>query len=247
MERFKDKTVLITDAGSGIGKSLALSFAEEGARVVLCGESFAKVKEVEEEIGERAMAVSMDASSLKDWKKTVLAVHERFGKIHILINNAGIADQTPFEYLTEETFRTSLEANLMSVFYSYKTAAEDMKELGWGRICNVSSLAGHRASGDHAAYAASKHAVNGLTKTAAYAFAKYHILTNAIEPGAMDTPMLGSLRSSYPDAIAQIENGIPLGRMATPDDLSGLVKYLCSEENTFVNGVSIPIDGGQYA
>ena len=247
MNRFEGKIALITGAGSGIGKGLALSFAREGAKVALCGRTPGKLQAVAEQIGENALAVGMDAASLADWRRAVEEVHGKWGKISILINNAGIADQTPFEYLTEEAFRASMETNLMSVFYSYKTVVEDMKALGWGRVVNVSSIAGLRASGDNAAYVASKHAVTGITKTAGFAFAKYNILTNAIHPGVVDTPMMDGLKAAYPEAVAQIVEAIPLGRMSMPEDLAGLVKFLCSAENTFVNGASIAIDGGQFA
>lgn len=247
MNRFENKVALITGAGSGIGKAIALAYAEEGAKVVLCGRTGAKVKKVADEIGENALAVEMDVASLDDWKRTVEEVHEKFGKIQVLVNNAGIADQTPFDYLTEEAFRNSMEINLMSVFYSYKTVAEDMKELQWGRIVNVSSIAGLKASGDNAAYATSKHAVTGLTKSSGFAFAKYGILVNSIHPGAVDTPMMGALKERYPEAIEQICQSIPLGRMAEADEIAKLVLFLTSEENTYINGAGLVIDAGQFS
>ena len=247
MERFSDQVVWITGAGSGIGKGLAKAFALEGAKVVLCGRTAAKVQAVADEIGKNALAVTMDVASLADWKNALETVHAAFGPVSVLINNAGIADQTPFAYLSEEAFRASMETNLMSVFHSYKTVVEDMKAQNYGRIVNVASIAGLQASGDNAAYVASKHAVVGITKTAGFAFAKQNILTNAICPGVVDTPMMDNLKAMYPEAIAQIVASIPVGRMSTPQDMAGLVLFLCSKENTFVNGAAIRIDGGQFA
>ena len=247
MKRFENKVVMITGAGSGIGKGTALAFAREGAKVVLCGRTAAKIESVAKEIGPSALPVRMDVASLADWQSAIETVHAAFGDVNILINNAGIADQTPFEYLTEEAFRASMETNLMSVFYSYKTVVEDMKKNRWGRIVNISSIAGLRASGDNAAYVASKHAVTGITKTAGYAFAKYNILTNSVHPGVVDTPMMDQLKTAYPEAVTQIINAIPLGRMSTPEDMTGLILFLSSEDNTFINGTGITIDGGQFA
>ena len=247
MNRFENKVALVTGAGSGIGKGVALALAKEGAKVVLCGRTAAKLQTVADEIGENALAVAMDVSSMADWERTVREAHEKFGKISVLVNNAGVADQTPFEYLSEEAFRKSMEINLMSVFYSYKTVVEDMKELGWGRVVNVSSIAGLKASGDNAAYVASKHAVTGITKTAGFAFAKYGILVNSVHPGVVDTPMMDGLKAQYPEAIAQICQQIPLGKMAQPSDIAGAILFLASEQNTFVNGAGLVIDGGQFA
>ena len=201
MGRFDSMVCFITGAGSGMGKAYAYAFAKEGARVVLADLNGENVKQVADDIGERAVAISMDVSSLSDWERAVEIAHQHFGDIQILINNAGIADQTPFEYLTEEAFRRSMEVNLMSVFYSYKTVVEDMKKANWGRIVNVSSIAGVRGVGDNAAYVSSKHGVTGLTKTAGFAFAKHNILVNSIHPGAIDTPMMAALKEKYPDAI----------------------------------------------
>lgn len=189
----------------------------------------------------------MDVSSLSDWQEAVKQIHQRFGDISVVINNAGIADQTPLEYLTEEAFRASMDINMMSVFYSLKTAAEDMKKNHWGRIVNTSSIAGIRACGDNAAYAASKHAVDGLTKSAAFALAKYNVLVNCVHPGVVDTPMMDDVREKYPEAIAQICAMIPLKRMCKPEEVAKLIAFLASEDNTFVNGEGITIDGGQYA
>lgn len=247
MGRFDSMVCFITGAGSGMGKAYAYAFAKEGARVVLADLNGENVKQVADDIGERAVAISMDVSSLSDWERAVEIAHQHFGDIQILINNAGIADQTPFEYLTEEAFRRSMEVNLMSVFYSYKTVVEDMKKANWGRIVNVSSIAGVRGVGDNAAYVSSKHRVTGLTKTAGFAFAKHNILVNSIHPGAIDTPMMAALKEKYPDAIEHICKAIPLGRMCQPEEVAGLVMFLVSKENTFVNGANIVIDGGQYA
>lgn len=198
-------------------------------------------------MGERGLAIQMDVSSLSDWQQAVKQIHQRFGDIGVVINNAGIADQTPLEYLTEEAFRASMEINMMSVFYSLKTAAEDMKKNHWGRIVNTSSIAGIRACGDNAVYAASKHAVDGLTKSAAFALAKYNVLVNCVHPGVVDTPMMDDVREKYPEAIAQICAMIPLKRMCKPEEVAKLIAFLASEDNTFVNGEGITIDGGQYA
>lgn len=122
-----------------------------------------------------------------------------------------------------------------------------MKALGGSRILNVASLAAQSASGDSPAYATSKHAVAGLTKSAAHAFAKYNILVNYILPGTINTPMMSGVTSAHPEAIQQICAMIPLNRMGTPKDVASLVLYLVSEDNTYVTGSGIVIDGGMTA
>lgn len=247
MRRYENKVVLVTGAGSGMGKSYAYAYAKEGAKVIIGDINEENVLKVAEEIGGSAIGLKMDVSCFTDWENVVDKAHSHFGKIDILINNAGIANQTPFDYLDEETYRKSFDVNVMSIFYSYKTVVQDMKESQWGRIVNVSSIAGLKACGDNAAYATSKHAVSGLTKSSAFAFAPYNILVNSIHPGAIDTPMMDGLKKAYPEAIEQIKHSIPLKRFAGPDEIAGLVLFLTSEENTFITGEGIVIDGGQNA
>lgn len=246
MNRFENKVVLITGAGSGMGAEYGRAFAAEGAKVVLGDVNEENVKKVAEEIGKNAIGLKMDVSSWEDWKQVMEAAHEKFGKVAVLINNAGIADQTPFEYLTEEAFRRSFEVNTMSVFYGCKAVLEDMKELNWGRIVNISSIAGLRGSGDNAAYVASKHAVTGITKSNAYAFAKYNILINGIHPGAVDTPMIRTLDEKFPGTLQYLANSIPLKRLGDCSEIARLALFLASEENTFMTGEGIVIDGGQF-
>lgn len=247
MERFKTKTVLVTGGGSGIGAAVAKRFAAEGASVVITGRREEKLMEVAETDKSKIFPVKMDVSKQEDWKKVIDITHEKIGKVDILINNAGIADLTPLEYLTEEQFRKSLEINLMSDFYGIKAVLEDMKEKKWGRIVNVASLAAQSASGDSPAYATSKHAVNGLTKSAAHGLAKYNILVNSILPGTIDTPMMDGVKAMSPEAIHQICASIPLHRMATPEEVASLILYLASEDNTYITGSGIVIDGGMTA
>lgn len=247
MNEFNGKNVLITGAASGIGKEYAFDFVKKGANVILADLDVEKLDQLVEEIGIQAISVKLDVSNKSDWKNAVEKAHESFGHISILINNAGIADQTPFEYITEEGFRKSFEVNAMSIFYGCKAVYNDMVENKWGRIINVSSIAGLMASGDNPAYVTSKHAVTGFTKSCAHGFAQKGILINSIHPGAVDTPMMANLKEKYPEAIAMIINSIPVGRMADPKEIVSLVEFLASETNTFVNGANIVIDGGQYA
>lgn len=247
MERFKTKTVLVTGGGSGIGAAVAKRFAAEGASVVITGRREEKLMEVAETDQSKIFPVKMDVSKQEDWKKVIDITHEKVGNVDILINNAGIADLTPLEYLTEEQFRKSLEINLMSDFYGMKAVLGDMKEKNWGRIVNVASLAAQSASGDSPAYATSKHAVNGLTKSAAHGLAKYNILVNSILPGTIDTPMMDGVKAMSPEAIHQICASIPLHRMATPEEVASLILYLASEDNTYITGSGIVIDGGMTA
>lgn len=247
MSRFENKVVLVTGAGSGMGASFAKAFAKEGAKVVACDISEENVRKVVEEIGDHAVAVKTDVSSSKDWANAIEVAHEKFGEVTVLVNAAGIADLTPLENITEEGFRRSIEVNLMSNFYGMKAVVEDMKKANWGRIVDIGSIASITANGDAPAYATSKHAVAGLTKAAAHGLAKYNILVNAVLPGTVNTAMMKGVQAMGSEAVAAICNAIPLKRMAEPEEVATLVLYLASEENTYINGAEITVDGGMCA
>lgn len=247
MGRFNNKVVLVTGAGSGMGAAFAKAFVEEGAKVVACDISEENVKKVSEELGENVVAVKTDVAKAEDWAKAIEVAHEKFGEVTVLVNSAGIADLTPLEFISEEAFRRSIEVNLMSNFYGIKAVIPDMKNASWGRIVNIGSIATIAASGDSPAYATSKHGVGGLTKAAAQGLAKYNILVNAVLPGTIDTPMMDGVKAIGPEAVAYICNSIPLKRMARPEEVASLVLYLASEENTYVDGTEIVIDGGMRA
>ena len=247
MGRFDGKVAIVTGGGSGMGAAFAKQLVAEGASVVIGGRTEEKVKKIAAEIGHNILAVKMDASKAEDWTAAMAAAHDAFGKVSILINSAGISDLTPLEYLDEQGLRRSLDINLMSQFHGMKAVLEDMKELNWGRIVNIASLAAQTASGDSPAYATSKHAVAGLSKSAAHAFAKYNVLVNFVLPGSIDTPMMDGVKAMAPEAIAQICAATPLKRMADPEEVATLVLYLASPENTYITGTGIVIDGGMTA
>lgn len=247
MGRFDNKVVLVTGAGSGMGAAFAKAFAAEGAKVVACDISEENVKKVSEELGENVVAVKTDVAKAEDWAKAIEVAHEKFGEVTVLVNSAGIADLTPLEFISEEAFRRSIEVNLMSNFYGIRSVIPDMKNANWGRIVNIGSIATIAASGDAPAYATSKHGVGGLTKAAAHGLAKYNILVNAVLPGTIDTPMMNGVKEMGPEAVAYICNSIPLKRMAKPEEVASLVLYLASEENNYVDGTEIVIDGGMRA
>lgn len=154
---------------------------------------------------------------------------------------------TPFELLSEEAFRKSLDINLISNFLGMKAVLPDMKKAGWGHIVSTASVAALSAGGDSCAYTASKHAVSGLSKCAAHALAPYNILVNSVLPGAVDTPMMDGVKALGPEINAQLCAKIPLRRMARPEELASLVLFLSSEENTYMTGSQVIIDGGKEA
>lgn len=247
MGRFDNKVVLVTGAGSGMGAAFTRAFVAEGAKVVACDISEENVNKVAEELGENVVAVKTDVAKAEDWAKAIEVAHEKFGEVTVLVNSAGIADLTPLEFISEEAFRRSLEVNLMSNFYGIRAVIPDMKNANWGRIVNIGSIATVQASGDAPAYATSKHGVGGLTKAAAHGLAKYNILVNAVLPGTIDTPMMDGVKAMGPEAVAYICNSIPLKRMSKPEEVASLVLYLASEENTYIDGTEIVIDGGMRA
>jgi NAD(P)-dependent dehydrogenase (short-subunit alcohol dehydrogenase family) len=255
-KRFSDQVILITGAGSGLGRSTAVELAKEGAKLSLVDLSIEYLLETKRVILESAPEVEIllldaDVSKEELVKKFVNETVNRFGNIHGFFNNAGIAEEVSIldEY-DSGSFLRVIEINLFGVFYGMKYVLPIMKEQKIGTIVNTSSVAGIRGVYGRAGYVASKHGVIGLTKTAASEYGKYGICINAIAPGSINTNMTKtSFKNRNPEnweAVAKkYAEDIPAGRLGEPEDVSKLVSFLLSENAQFINGVVIPIDGGQ--
>ncbi|OCA95741.1 short-chain dehydrogenase/reductase SDR [Actinobaculum suis] len=238
--RVANKVAVITGGASGMGASHAKVLAQEGARVVIADISEEAGKALATEIGEdKAMFVQLDVTSFDSWEKALATVKEKFGKIDVLVNNAGIFSRGSALEADVAEFRRTIDIDLVGVFLGMKAAIPYLQEAGGGSIINVSSIAGVQAIKNRAAYAAAKFGVRGLTKEAALSFGKDGIRTNAILPGSVETPLTAGLKRG----IGQI----PAGRVAKPEEISYLVVYLASDESKFVNGADILIDGGEVA
>lgn len=256
MKRFEDKVVIVTGAGSGLGQATTLQLAEEGAKLVLVDLNEAGLKETEEKV----LAVSSQAELLliatnvadeNAVKGFVDATVEKFGKIDGFFNNAGIEGK---QNLTEDfgidEFQKVVSINLNGVFYGMKYVLKVMKEQGSGSIVNTASVGGIRGVGNQSGYAASKHGVVGLTRNSAIEYGQFGVSIKAIAPGAIMTPMVeGSLRQIGGDNWEEVGKEFvkpnPMRRFGKPEEVGYLVAFLLSSQADFINGVVVPIDGGQ--
>jgi NAD(P)-dependent dehydrogenase (short-subunit alcohol dehydrogenase family) len=253
--RFVGKVALVTGAGRGMGRAVALLLAREGASVAVNSLNPAHAEAVAQEVrgyGAVAIDVPGDVSKNHDVDRVVRETISEFGRIDILVNNAGISRTTsPLETITDDDWYEVMDVNLKGVFNFMRAVLPYMKSQKSGKIVNVSSSAG-RSLSTHAGahYTASKAGVLGLTRHAAREAAAFNININAVTPGTIDTPMMrehfarefGDRAEEY---IAKEASEIPLGRVGTAEDEAYLVAFLVSEEASFVTGATIDINGGE--
>lgn len=241
------KTALITGGGRGIGRAIALVFAQHGARVAVAARTREQVETVAQEIGDNAIALVCDVSNPNQ-------VTEIFADIKpdILVNNAGIAESSTFVNTTDDLWHRHIAINLSGTFYCTRAALPSMLERGWGRIINIASIAAKTGAPYVAAYTASKHGVLGLTRSLALEVANRGITVNAICPGYVDTEMVSrgietitaKTGRSAEEALNALKKMSPQNRLTTPEEVAALALLLASDEGRGINGQGINIDGG---
>ena len=255
--KLENRIALITGGGRGIGRTIALAFAREGALVVVAARSSEQVAKVACEIADqfptRAMPVSCDVSDPKRVEKMFATVNQTFGRgPDILVNNAGIAESAPLTKTDDELWQRHIAINLSGTFYCTRAALPQMIERGWGRIINIASIAGKTGAPYIAAYSASKHGVLGLTRSAALEVAAKGITVNAICPGYVDTDMTTrgienitkKTGLSADQAMESIKKMSPQNRIIEPEEVAALALLLATEEGRGINGQAINVDGG---
>jgi 3-oxoacyl-[acyl-carrier protein] reductase len=245
MDLLKGKTALITGAARGIGKSIALKFAEEGANIAFTDLVYEeKEKQVEKELakyGNKVIGYASDASDFEDTKKVVENVMSDFGQIDILINNAGITKDTLLMRMTEEQWDAVIAVNLKSVFNFTSAVQRIMLKQRYGSIINMSSVVGVAGNAGQANYSASKAGIIGFTKSVAKELGSRNIRCNAIAPGFIITEMTGKLPL---DVVEEWKNKIPLKRGGTPEDVANTALFLGSDMSSYVSGQVINVCGG---
>ncbi len=241
--RLQGKVALVTGAAGGIGAATALRFAREGALVAVNDAKADGLEAVADDIrkaGAKALVATGDVTKKADCERMVKAVTDAFGRLDILINNAGINRDAMAAKMTEEQWDAVLDVNLKGTFLCAQAALPGMRERAWGRVVNTSSI-GSLGNIGQANYAASKAGVIGLTKTLALEYAKYGVTVNAVAPG----PVMTSMLAGVPDAIRdKIVAQVPVGRIAAPEEIANVHVFLCSDEASFITGQVIFADGG---
>ncbi len=247
--RLEGKVALISGGARGIGEAIARLFAREGASVtigdILEDEGQRVAREIDD-AGGRVLFVRLDVTVEEDWRRAVQATVERFGKLNVLVNNAGIFRKELVDETSVEAWDEVMGVNARGVFLGSKHAIPEMKKAGGGSIVNMSSGAGLVGNPNGAAYGASKGAVRILTKATAAQYGRYGIRANSIHPGPIETAMLRP-QLLDPGARESSLEAIPLGRIGTPQEIAYGVLYLASDESSYVTGVELPIDGGRVA
>ena len=248
MSRFKGKVALVTGGGSGIGRATALKFASEGASVVIGNRNEKAGQETVDLIqkaGGIASFYKTDVTKLENVQNLIKYTVDTYDGLDAAFNNAGVEDpqaMTPDQ--TETAFDLVMNVNVKGVWYSMKCEIEYLVATGGGAIVNTSSIAGLIGYPGHAPYTASKHAVLGLTKTAALEYAQKGIRVNAVCPGGTETSLLDGLAAGDSATIEYMKSLHPIGRLAKPEEIANAVVWLCSDEASFVLGQEIAVDGG---
>ena len=251
MKRLEGKVAVVTGSDRGIGRGIAIALAKEGCKVVV--NSHAKNKESEnmieeiKKLGSDAIFVVADVSKENDVKGLIKKAVEKFGKLDIMVNNAGILVSGSVRELSEKDWDRQMSVNLKGVFFGMKYAIEQMIKQGkGGRIINISSIAGLVGFPGISAYCASKGGVTELTREAALDCAKYEITVNAINPGVIVTDMTKGMLDDEATKKSMMEN-TPVGRFGQPEDIGNAAVFLALPESSFITGHNLVVDGGWTA
>ena len=251
LDKFKldGKVALVTGASSGLGQAIAIALAEAGADIACHARSMGKGDDTcaaIEKIGGRSITVAGDMAEKETPHRVVSETIEHFGKIDILINNAGMIRRSPAVDFSEDDWATIVEVNLSSVFRLSQAAGRRMIKQGSGKIVNIASLLSFQGGITVPAYTASKSGVAGLTKALANGWAKFNVNVNAIAPGYMETANTEALRADE-TRNRQILERIPAGHWGTPEDIAGSAVFLSSAASDYVQGHVLVVDGGWMA
>jgi 3-oxoacyl-[acyl-carrier protein] reductase len=245
--RLNGKTAIVTGGASGFGEGIVRKFLSEGAQVVIADINLSAAQIIADELGKESVAVQVDVADGTSVENLQALASEAFGRIDIIINNAGVTHlPTPLDEVSEEDFDRVFTVNCKSVYLMAKSFVPDMKAQKGGIILNVASTAGVSPRPNLNWYNSSKGWMNTATKTMAVELAPFRIRVNALNPVAGETPLLASfMGEDTPEMRQKFISTIPLGRFSTPKDIANAACYLCSDEANMVTGICMQVDGGR--
>ncbi|MFM0198576.1 glucose 1-dehydrogenase [Paraburkholderia fungorum] len=245
-----NRVVLITGALTGIGRAAAIAFAQDGAQVVVSGRRAAEGKALEEELrrlGAEAEFVIADVRREEEVSNLVDTAVARFGRLDVVVNNAGVEGKPgPVTDVSADAYTALFDTNVLGTLWGLKHALRVMQPQGSGNVINISSTLGERGAANLSLYAGSKHAVEGITKSAAIEAAAYGVRVNAVAPGPTETAMLDRLAGST-EKSAAFYSAVPLKRGATPEEIANAVVFVASDKAAFITGQIIRVNGGKTA
>jgi NAD(P)-dependent dehydrogenase (short-subunit alcohol dehydrogenase family) len=253
--RLKDKVALITGAARGIGLGFAEAYAREGAKVIIADINIERAEEAARGIGSSVKAVKLDVTDLSQIDKVVAEIDAEYGGIDILVNNAAIFDMAPINELTEDSYERVLGINLKGPLFVMKAVSNVMIKRGrGGKIINMASQAGRRGEALVTLYCASKAAIISATQSAALALVKHGINVNAIAPGVVDGEHWDVVVANFAkweglkpgEKKAAVAKSVPIGRFATPEDITGMAVFLASSDSDYILAQTFGVDGGNW-
>ncbi|MDX9891623.1 MAG: 3-oxoacyl-ACP reductase FabG [Bacteroidales bacterium] len=237
--RLKDKVSIITGGAAGIGAATAIKFKEEGAQVIIWDLNEEKGKALAAELG--ADFDKVNTSNYADIETAAKKVFDKYGRIDVLVNNAGITRDSSLKKMTPEIWQQVIDVNLTGVFYCVKIISEYMLMNNWGRILNASSVVGLYGNFGQTNYVATKSGLIGMTKTLARELGRKGITVNCVAPGFIATEMVAAMPENV---IETMKAKVPVGRLGEPQEIASAYAYLASDEAAYINGTTLSVDGG---